>query len=325
MKKSVSVIFLGLFLLGSSVAPAFAQGKYPAKAIDIIVPYSPGGGTDIMFRNIEKIITQYKLVPQPINIVNRGGGGGAIGKAFCLSRPADGYTFTCFDLSTVSQQIEGKAKWDYRKDFTYIARIVSDINFIIVRSDSPVNNAKDLVEAIKKKGPKSFSLGGTGTGGPDQFATIELNKATKQEFNYVPFNSGGEVLTNLLGGHTDGAWANPNECIGQLEAKQVKIVGVATEKRSPMFPNNPTLKEQGYNAISTQTRSFVAKGGTAPAVVDYWVQVLEKVRKTPEWKKYLAESLLEDGWLVRGDFLKDAEHDYNTIKAIMDEMGMSKK
>ena len=141
----------------------------------------------------------------------------------------------------------------------------------------------------------------------------------------MPFNSGGEVLTNLLGGHTDGAWANPNECIGQLEAKQVKIIGVATEKRSPMFPNHPTLKEQGYNAISTQTRSFVAKGGTAPAVVDYWIQVLEKVRKTPEWKKYLTDSLLEDGWLAKGDFFKDAENDYNTIKVIMDEVGISKK
>ena len=185
MKKLVLVIFLGLIVLGSSVGSTFAQGKYPTKAIDIIVPYSPGGGTDIMFRNIDKIISQHKLVSHPINIVNRGGGGGAIGKAFCLSRPADGYTFTCFDLSTVSQQIDGKAKWDYRKDFTYIARIVSDINLVIVRSDSPVNNAKDLVEAIKKKGPKSFSLGGTGTGGPDHFATIELNKATKQEFKRI--------------------------------------------------------------------------------------------------------------------------------------------
>jgi len=325
MKKQMWIVFLILLILGSSAALGLAQGKYPTKAIDIIVPYAPGGGTDIMFRNIEKIISQHKLVPQPINIVNKGGGGGAIGKAFCLSRPADGYTFTCFDLSTVSQQIDGKAKWDYRKDFAYIARLVSDINLIIVKSDSPVNNAKDLVEALKKKGPKSFSLGGTGTGGPDHFATIELNKATKLEFTYVPFNGGGEVLTNLLGGHTDGAWANPNECIGQLEAKQVKIVGVATEKRSPMFPNNPTLREQGVNAISTQTRSFVAKGGTSPQVVDYWIQVLEKVRKTPEWKKYLTDSLLEDGWLAKGDFLKDAENDYNTIKVIMDEMGMSKK
>jgi len=325
MRKIILMFLLGLFALGLSADPSNAQGKYPSKAIDIIVPYSPGGGTDIMFRNIEKIISQHKLVPQPINIVNRGGGGGAIGKAFCLSRPADGYTFTCFDLGTVSQQIEGKAKWDYRKDFTYIARLVSDINLLIVRSDSPVSNAKDLMEAIKKKGPKSFSLGGTGTGGPDHFATIALNKATQQEFNYVPFNSGGEVLTNLLGGHIDGAWANPNECIGQLEAKQVKIVGVATEKRSPMFPDHPTLREQGVNAISTQTRSYVAKGGTAPAIVDYWVQVLEKVRKTPEWKKYLTDNLLEDGWLVKGDFFKDAENDYRTIKVIMDEMGMSKK
>lgn len=325
MKKLALVIFGGLLVLGISVGPAFAQAKYPARAIDIYVPYAPGGGTDIMFRNIEKIISQHKLVPQPINIVNKPGGGGSIGKAFCLSKPADGYSFTCFDIGTVSQQIEGRARWDYRKDFTYIARLVSDINLIIVKSDSPINNAKDLVEAIKKKGPKSISLGGTATLGPDQFGNIELNRATKLEFNYVPFNSGGEVLTNLLGGHTDAAWANPNECIGQLEAKQVKIVGVCTEKRSPMFPNQPTMREQGYNVISVQTRSFVAKGGTSPQIVDYWIEVLDKVRKTPEWKKFLADSLLEDGWLTKGDFFKDAEHDYNTIKTIMDELGMSKK
>ena len=180
MKKTVGAILLGLLIFGISAGPASAQGKYPTKPIDIIVPYAPGGGTDIMFRNIEKIISQYKLVPQPINIVNKPGGGGAIGKAFCLSRPPDGYTFTCFDLSTVSQQIDGKAKWDFRKDFAYIARIVSDINLIIVRADSPLNSGKDLVEAVKKKGPKSISLGGTGVGGPDQIGNFVLNKATKQ-------------------------------------------------------------------------------------------------------------------------------------------------
>ena len=325
MKKVILMLLSALFVTGLFAEPSLAQGKYPAKAIDIIVPYSPGGGTDIMFRNIEKIITQYKLVPQPVNIVNKGGGGGGIGKAYCLSKPADGYTFTCFDLGTVSQQIEGRAKWDYRKDFAYIARLVSDINLLIVPVDSPYNNVKDLVEAIKKKGPNSVSFGGTGTGGADTYATFSLNKASKQQFNYVPFNSGGEVMTNLLGKHIDGAWANPNECVAQVEAKQVKILGVATENKSPLFPNHPTIREQGYDVISNQTRSFVGRAGLSAQVIDYWVGVLEKVRKTPEWKEYLKVSLLEDGWLAKGDFFKDAENDYNTTKAISEEMGKAKK
>jgi len=325
MKKAVMTVFMGLLILGISAGLALAQSKYPTKAIDIIVPYAPGGGTDIMFRNIEKIISQYKLVPQPINIVNKPGGGGAIGKAFCLSKPADGYSFTCFDLATVSQQIDGKAKWDFRKDFAYIARIVSDINLIIVKADSPLNDGKDLVEAIKKKGPKSISLGGTGVGGPDQIGNFVLNKATQQQFNYVPYNSGGEVVTNLLGGHIDAAWANPNECIGQLEAKQVKILAVTTEKRSSLLPTYPTFREQGYDVISVQTRSIVGRGGIPKEAVDYWIAVLDKVRNTPEWKKFLQTSLLEDGWLVKEDFFKDAENDYNMVKPILDELGLTKK
>ncbi len=325
MKKGIVVILGGLFTLSLLAGPVLAQGKYPTKAIDIIVPYSPGGGTDIMFRNVEKIISQYKMVPQPINIVNKGGGGGGIGKAFCLSKPADGYTLTCFDLGTVSQQIEGRAKWDYRKDFSYIARLVGDINLLIVPVDSPYNNVKDLMDAVKKKGPNSISFGGTGTGGADTYATFALNKSSGQQFNYVPFNSGGEVLTNLLGKHIDGAWANPNECIAQVEAKQVKILGVATEKRSPLFPNHLTIAEQGFKVISNQTRSIVGKAGLPAPVIDYWVDILDKVRKTPEWKEYLKTSLLEDGWLVKGDFFKDAENDYNTTKAIIEEMGRAKK
>jgi putative tricarboxylic transport membrane protein len=325
MKKVFLFVFLALLILGSSVEITFAQGKYPTKAVDIIVPYAPGGGTDIMFRNIEKIISQYKLVAQPVNIINKPGGGGAIGKAFCLSKPPDGYTLTCFDLGTVSQQIDGKAKWDFRKDFAYIARMVSDINLLIVPVDSPFNNAKDLLEAIKKKGPKSISLGGTGIGGADTYANFDLNKASKQEFNYVPFNSGGEVMTNLLGKHINGAWANPNECVSQLEAKLVKIIGVCTEKRSPLFPNHPTMHEQGLKVISTQTRSVVARAGAPKEAIDYWVQVLGKVRQTPEWGNFLKINLLEDGWLAKEDFFKDAENDYNMVKAIMDELGISKK
>jgi putative tricarboxylic transport membrane protein len=325
MKKGIVVVCLAILILGAWACPIFAQSKYPTKAIDIIVPYAPGGGTDIMFRNIEKILSQYKWVPQPVNIVNKPGGGGAVGKAFCLSRPADGYSFTCFDLGTVSHQIDGKAKWDFRKDFAYVARIVSDINLIIAKADSPLQNAKDLVEEIKKKGPKSVSIAGTSIGGPDQIGHFVLNKATKQQFNYVPYNSGGEVVTNLLGGHINAAWANPNECVGQLEAKQVKILAVCTEKRSPIFPNHPTFREQGYDVVSVQTRSMVGRAGIPKEAIDFWISVLGKMRETPEWKEYLKKFLLDDGWLVKEEFFKDAENDYNMVKPIMDGLGLSKK
>jgi len=325
MKKVAMTVFMGLLIFGISAGWVLAQGKYPAKPIDWIAPYSPGGGVDILFRNTEKIISQYKLVPQPINIINKGGGGEAIGKAFALARPADGYTFTCFDLGTVSQQIDGKANWDFRKDFAYIARLVNDFNLLIVKADSPYNTPKDFVEAIKKKGPKSLSIGGTATYAADHFANIHWNKATKQQFSYVPYNSGGEVMTNLLGGHVDAAWANPNECAGQLDAKQVKILGAATEKRSSIFPNNPTLREQGYDVVNVQTRSLVGRAGIPMEVVDYWVKVLGKVREAPEWKDFLKKNLLEDGWLVKEEFFKDAENDYKIAKAILDELGVSKK
>jgi len=92
-----------------------------------------------------------------------------------------------------------------------------------------------------------------------------------------------------------------------------------------MFPNHPTFKEQGYDVISVQTRSIVGRAGIPKEAVDYWIAVLEKVRNTPEWKKFLQTSLLEDGWLVKEDFLKDADNDYNMVKPIMDELGLTKK
>jgi len=105
-------------------------------------------------------------------------------------------------------------------------------------------------------------------------------------------------VTNLLGGHIDAAWANPMSAIGQLEAKQVKILAVCTEKRSSMFPNQPTFREQGYDVISRPDPLHRRPGRESrKEAVDYWIAVLDKVRKTPEWKKFLQTSLLEDaGW-----------------------------
>jgi putative tricarboxylic transport membrane protein len=160
----------------------------------------------------------------------------------------------------------------------------------------------------------------------DHIANISLNRAAKVDLTYVPFKSGGEVMTNLLGGHVDAAWANPNECIGQLEGGQVRALAVAAEQRLKLLSQVPTMRELGFNVISTQWRAVGARGDLPKAIADFWVGVLDKVRKNDEWRKgYLEKSVLEDGWLTGDAFLQFVMEEYENSKAVFAELGMLKK
>jgi len=311
-------------LLAAAAGPAAAQ--YPTRPVELVVPYAPGGGTDIMYRQIVKVIEQQKLVPVAMTVVNRSGGSGAVGKSYAINRPRDGYTLVAVDQGNGQQELLGNAPWDFRKDFTYIARMVTDVNLLIVRKESPYRTLEEFLSAARGKGKGGLSVAGTGSGGVDHIANISLNRATKVDLTYVPFKSGGEVMTNLLGGHTDAAWANPNECIGQLEGGQVRALAVAAEQRLRLLSQVPTMRELGFNVISTQWRAVGAGGNLPKPIVDFWVGVLDKVRKNDEWRKgYLEKSVLEDGWLVGDAFLKFVTEEYENSRAVFAELGMLKK
>jgi putative tricarboxylic transport membrane protein len=317
-------------LLGAAIAAGATvrsdAAEYPTRPIEIVVPYAPGGGTDIMMRQIVKVIEDQKLSPVPITVANRTGGSGVVGKSYAINRAPDGYTLVAVDAGNWQQELQGNATWNYRKDFTYIARMVTDVNLLIVRKESPYNTLADFLGAARAKGKGGLSVGGTNVGQVDHIANIGLNRAAKVDLTYVPFKSGGEVMTNVLGGHVDAAWANPNECISQLEAGQVRALAVADEERLKLLPTIPTMKEQGVNLISNQWRAVGGPGNLPKPVIDFWVGVLDKVRKTDAWRQgYLQKSVLDDGWLTGEAFLKvvDAEHEVD--KAVFAELGMLKK
>lgn len=318
----VAVLLVAMALVWTGGARG---ADYPTRPVEFVVPYAPGGGTDIMYRQIVKVIEQQRLVPTALTINNRSGGSGVVGKSYAINKPPDGYTLVAVDQGNGQQELLGTATWDYRKDFTYIARMVTDVNLLIVRADSPYKTLAEFLAAARdKKG--AISVAGTGTGGVDHIANISLNRATKVETTYVPFKSGGEVMTTLLGGHTVAAWANPNECINQLEAGQVKALGVAAEARLSLLPKIPTMRELGVDVVSTQWRAVGAPGNLPRHVVDFWVGVLDKVRHQEEWRKgYLEKSVLEDGWLTGAAFLKFVEEEYEVYKAVFNELGMLKK
>ena len=311
-------------VLGAAAAPAAAQ--YPTRPVELVVPYAPGGGTDIMYRQIVKVIEQQKLVPVAMTVVNRSGGSGVVGKSYAINKPRDGYTLVAVDQGNGQQELLGNATWNFRKDFTYLARMVTDVNLLIVRKESPYRTLEEFLSAARSKGKGGLTVAGTGTGGVDQIANISLNRAAKVDLTYVPFKSGGEVMTNLLGGHIDAAWANPNECIGQLEAGQARALSVAAEQRLKLLSSVPTMRELGFDVISTQWRAVGAGGNLPKPIVDFWVGVLDKVRKNDEWRKgYLEKSVLEDGWLTGDAFLKFVTEEYENSKAVFAELGMLKK
>ena len=313
-----------LVLLGGCLAAAAQQ--YPTRPVEIIVPYAPGGGSDIMVRNMVKVIEQHKLVPVPIAVVNKAGGGGAIARTqFSQARP-DGYTLGVMDPNPVLQQLLGEAPQDYRTDFTYIAKLVDDVNFLIVKTDSPIKAMADAIAEIKKRGAKRFSIAGTATGSQDHVASIDFDAAIGQQTNYLITKSGGEVLTTLLGGHVDAAWANPSECIEQYKAGQVRILAVGDTKRLADFPDVPTFKESGIDMVSYNWRGIGGPPRLPKAVVDYWVDVLGKMRATPDWKQgYLAKVYQEDGWLVGDQLMAYVHKEHDQFKAVFEKLGMLKK
>ena len=306
-------------------AGAWGQG-YPTRPIEIVVPYAPGGGTDIMVRQIVKVMEEQKLSPVPITVNNRTGGSGVVGKSYAINRPPDGYTLVAVDAGNWQQELQGNATWSFRKDFTYLARMVTDVNLLIVRKESPHQTLADFLGAARAKGKGGLSIGGTNVGQVDHIANINLNKASKLDFTYVPFKSGGEVMTNLLGGHVDAAWANPNECIGQLEAGQVRALAVADEERLKGLNKIPTTRELGVQVVSNQWRALGGPGNLPKPVVDFWVNALDKVRKTDAWKKgFLEKSVLEDGWLTGDAFLQAIDKEMESDKVTFAELGMLKK
>lgn len=319
--------WLGLTMgLVAGLPGGVMAADYPARPIEIVVPYAPGGGTDIMVRQIVKVIEDQKLVPVPVTVNNRTGGSGVVGKSFAINRPPDGYTLVTVDAGNWQQELQGNATWNYQKDFTYLARMVTDVNLLIVRKESPINTVQDFLAAARAKGKGGLSVGGTNVGQVDHIANINLSKAAKVDLTYVPFKSGGEVMTNLLGGHVDAAWANPNECIGQLEAGQVRALAVADEERLKGLAKIPTLKELGVPMVSNQWRALGGPGNLPKSVVDFWVNVLDKVRKTDYWRKdFLAKSVLEDGWLIGDAFLQSVVREQEIDRAVFAELGMLKK
>src|SRR5262245_5244687 len=284
-------LVIGAMLLAAS-AVTVAQPKYPQRTVEVVVPYAPGGGTDNLMRMITGIIDENKWSPVPLNVNNRAGGSGAVGFNYLINKKGDPHVIAGATPMIVSGKIEGRLPGDHRDAMTTLMIVAIDELMLSVRTESPYKTIDDFVNAARAK-PGGLTVGGTATLTEDHIFTYLFEQAAKVRVKYVPFNSGGEVTTALMGGHIDAGVMNPNEIIAQIEAGKAKNLAVASKKRLADAPDVPTFAERGYAFYWEQMRGVVGPANMAPEAVKWWVDTLRKVVKTDKWQKdYIKRNLL---------------------------------
>jgi putative tricarboxylic transport membrane protein len=317
LRTMMALATVSLILLGVSNGPVLAA-DYPTKSVEMVAWASPGGGSDQMCRTFATATEG--ILPQTVYVVNKKGGGGSVGMAYVQSRPADGYTLLGVTNNLVFTPLTKPDLKYSAKDFTPIIMWGFDAKAIAVAADGPYKTIDDMVDAAKQK-PGELKIGTFGLGTDDHITAYMLGTEAGVKFGFVPFDSGGEQLAALLGGHVSAMVTEVQEVRGQVEAGKVRILAVATDQRLEGLPDVPTLKEKGWNVVVPKFRGLVVKKGTPQEIVDYLISRSLMAIQTPTFKDYLKKSLIEPYFLVGESFAKLIQNQEQTFGKVLKELG----
>lgn len=307
-----------LFLAVSLQAAEFI----PNKPITMVAPAAPGGGSDVLSRTIAQIIASQKLSTQPMVVQNIPGGGQAIGLTQVALAKGNAHMLAVSNPASVAGLLVAGKGAPSIKDLTMIAQLALDEQLIVVRSDSRFKTIADIVAESKKK---ENSLSAAGSDQADRACSRMFEKAAGIKIRYAPFNSGGENMTALLGGHVDMIWANPPEFIAQYDAKLVRPIILAQEHRIPQFKDVPTFRESGMDIIFKFFRGIVAPPGLSPEVIAYYETMLKKMVETQAWKdNYLTKNMLSPAWQTSKEFTKTISDSEVVFAELLKELGLIK-
>lgn len=270
---------------------ALAQsGSYPNKPIKFIVPYPPGGGTDVIARIVQEPLSTN--LGQQIIIDNRGGAGGSIGSEAAARSPADGYT-VLFTLSshTINPAIYPKLAFNTEKDFLPVVTIASLPQILVANPDFPAKNVKDVIDMAKAK-PGTIAYASVGNGSPGHLAGAMMAGAANVKMTHIPYRGGGPAVTDVMGGQVPLLWVSIPAAANFVKAGKLKALAVSTTKRSAVFPDVPTMIESGFKDFEVDSwYAMFVPANTPKAAIDRLNAAANKVLASPEVK----EKLLNQG------------------------------
>ena len=311
-KRIISILFVLSLILTIPIHAA----DFPTKEVQIIIPWAAGGATDLIFRALAA--TTGKHLGKAVIVVNRPGGAGAVGYTEAAQAKPDGYTLVSAitPLTILPHQVTTAFTY---KSFEPVINVVSDPSMFLVRTDSQWKSLKEFLDYAKKN-PDMITVGNSGAGGGVHLVALAFEKAAGVKFNHIPFAGGGPSVTAILGGHIHAVSVSPPEGIEHVKAGKLKIIALFSEKRFELFPDVPTVKEQGIDFVMGMWRGLAAPKGTPPDVIKKLHDAFKQGMDDPVFKKNAKDMAVNLQYLGPEAFGKLLAHDHEFFGKLVKEI-----
>jgi putative tricarboxylic transport membrane protein len=320
-----------LVILIASLPLAFAAygegAAYPSRPLEIVAPANPGGGWDALARTIDRTLEVEKLYPQPISVLNKPGGGGAVGLAYIFQKKGDDYELVVYSPPLIINTLNKTFTQNY-KELTPLAKLITDYQVFIVKADSPYKTFNDLMAAVKKNPGAVKFAGGSSPGSMDHLAFCKVAKVSgvnPKDLVYVAFSGGGEALTTLLGGNVPFVSSGTGEVLAQIEAGTVRALAITSaERRGGPLKDVPTLKELGINTTYEVWRGVFGPPGMSKDAQAWWAKTLKTMAGTKTWKESLEKLQWVEAYADADAFSKFLTEEEKSYRELMTDLGFAK-
>ena len=319
-------------LAAVTTAPVPAVAWEPAKPVEIVVAAGAGGASDQMARMMQAAIQKNGLMKQPMIVSLKGAASGAEALMYMKSSEGDPNKVLIAYSLIYMLPLSAKIPFNWR-DLTPISLIALDQFVLWDNTTLPYKTVKEFTEAAKAANPP-FKMGGTGSKREDHVLTVFIEKKTGAKFAYLPYKSGGEAATQLVGNHTAANVNNPSENLEVWRAGQVRALCVFDKERigykakvadTMSWNDIPTCKEEGLDVQYLMLRAMFLPGKVTAEQSAFYVDLFQKVVQTPDYKDYLEKQALKPAFLTGPDMMKFLEEDDALNKQLMTEAGFVAK
>lgn len=309
-------------------SPAHAQKSWvPDKAVEIVVPAAPGGGTDRTARLMQKLITDQKAVPTPVIVVNKPGAGSSIGTRYVIEHKGDGDYLAIVQPTLFTDELMGITTVGYT-NVTPLATLGTEYNGFAVKADSPIKTTKDLIDRLKKDpGSVSFAISSAlGSSGHIALALVARQAGIDaSKLTIAVFPSGGQSRTALLGGHVDVNVTTLVNLVDLVSAGTVRMIAITSPKRiGGPFANAPTFREEGIDAVYPHWRGVVGPPDMTPEQIAFWDKRFAAVAASEEWKADAQRSLVEVEYMDSAASRKFLAEQHAQTQRLLGELKLNK-